>query len=178
MRHAGISFPPRTEINSGGLSALRPSRPVRAAQPSVGHSKMLCLCLYVPVLGQSQAEFEYFESKGLPAELKSIFRLSLFIPSQEFSTYRQWKQKIVKAGDKDLDGQLDFEEFVHYLQDHEKKLRLVFKSLDKKNDGRIDAQEIVQSLRDLGVKISEQQAEKILKSMDKNGTMTIDWNEW
>ncbi|NXD39601.1 SCMC2 protein, partial [Copsychus sechellarum] len=87
-------------------------------------------------------------------------------------------RKIVKAGDKDLDGQLDFEEFVHYLQDHEKKLRLVFKSLDKKNDGRIDAQEIVQSLRDLGVKISEQQAEKILKSMDKNGTMTIDWNEW
>lgn len=29
--------------------------------------------------------------------------------------------------------------------------------------GRIDSQEIVQSLRDLGVKISEQQAEKILK---------------
>lgn len=44
-------------------------------------------------------------------------------------------QKIVKAGDKDLDGQLDFEEFVHYLRDHEKKLQLVFKSLDKKNDG-------------------------------------------
>ncbi|XP_062929689.1 calcium-binding mitochondrial carrier protein SCaMC-2-B isoform X2 [Mobula hypostoma] len=87
-------------------------------------------------------------------------------------------RKIVKAGDKDLDGQLDFEEFVHYLKDHEKKLRLVFKSLDKKNDGKIDAQEIMQSLRDLGVHISEQQAEKILKRMDKNGTMTIDWNEW
>lgn len=41
----------------------------------------------------------------------------------------------MQAGDKDLDGQLDFEEFVHYLQDHEKKLRLVFKSLDRKNDG-------------------------------------------
>uniref|UniRef100_A0A8C0D5R2 EF-hand domain-containing protein n=1 Tax=Balaenoptera musculus TaxID=9771 RepID=A0A8C0D5R2_BALMU len=48
-------------------------------------------------------------------------------------------RKIVQAGDKDLDGQLDFEKFAHYLQDHEKKLRLVFKSLDKKNDGRIDA---------------------------------------
>lgn len=72
-------------------------------------------------------------------------------------------RKIVKAGDKDLDGQLDFEEFVHYLSDHEKKLRLVFKSLDKKNDGRIDSQEIMQSLRDLGVNISEEQAEKILK---------------
>uniref|UniRef100_A0A8C5N3B8 Calcium-binding mitochondrial carrier protein SCaMC-2 n=1 Tax=Leptobrachium leishanense TaxID=445787 RepID=A0A8C5N3B8_9ANUR len=87
-------------------------------------------------------------------------------------------RKIVKAGDKDQDGQLDFEEFVHYLRDHEKKLRLVFRSLDKKNDGCIDAQEIMQSLRDLGVNISEQQAEKILKRMDKNGTMTIDWNEW
>ncbi|XP_070844959.1 calcium-binding mitochondrial carrier protein SCaMC-2-B isoform X2 [Chaetodon trifascialis] len=99
-------------------------------------------------------------------------------------------RKIVKAGDKDLDGQLDFEEFVHYLRDHEKKLRLVFKSLDKKNDGRIDSQEIMQSLRDLGVNISEEQADKILRRirrghiwapilyMDKNGTMTIDWNEW
>ncbi|XP_069573416.1 calcium-binding mitochondrial carrier protein SCaMC-2-B-like isoform X3 [Brachyistius frenatus] len=100
------------------------------------------------------------------------------------------RQKIVKAGDKDLDGQLDFEEFVHYLRDHEKKLRLVFKSLDRKNDGRIDSQEIMQSLRDLGVNISEEQAQKILRRirrgqiwapimyMDKNGTMTIDWNEW
>lgn len=46
-------------------------------------------------------------------------------------------QKIVKAGDKDQDGRLDFEEFVHYLKGHEKKLRLVFKSLDKKNDGMV-----------------------------------------
>uniref|UniRef100_A0A8C7YHL7 Solute carrier family 25 member 25b n=1 Tax=Oryzias sinensis TaxID=183150 RepID=A0A8C7YHL7_9TELE len=88
------------------------------------------------------------------------------------------QQKIVKAGDKDLDGQLDFEEFVYYLRDHEKKLRLVFMSLDKKNDGQIDSQEIMQSLRDLGVNISEEQAEQILRSMDKNGTMTIDWDEW
>ncbi|KAM4532736.1 calcium-binding mitochondrial carrier protein SCaMC-2-B-like isoform 4-T4 [Fundulus diaphanus] len=100
------------------------------------------------------------------------------------------QQKIVKAGDKDLDGQLDFEEFVHYLRDHEKKLRLVFKSLDKKNDGRIDLQEIMQFLRDLKINISEEQAEEILRRtrtgfiwtpvlyMDKNGTMTIDWDEW
>ncbi|XP_062844281.1 calcium-binding mitochondrial carrier protein SCaMC-2-B isoform X2 [Trichomycterus rosablanca] len=139
---------------------------------------MLCLCLYVPVTNAVQTECDYFESNSLPAELKSLFKLSLLLPSQELHTYRKWRQKIVKAGDKDLDGQLDFEEFVHYLRDHEKKLRLVFKSLDKKNDGRIDSQEIMQSLRDLGVHISEQQAEKILKSMDKNGTMTIDWNEW
>lgn len=44
-------------------------------------------------------------------------------------------QKSVKE-EKDLDGQLDFEEFVHYLQDYEKDLKLVFKTLDKKNAGR------------------------------------------
>ncbi|XP_014902345.1 calcium-binding mitochondrial carrier protein SCaMC-2-B isoform X1 [Poecilia latipinna] len=99
-------------------------------------------------------------------------------------------RRMVTAGDKDLDGQLDFQEFVQYLRDHEKKLRLVFKSLDRKNDGRIDSQEIMQSLRDLGIHLTEEQAEEILRRiragfiwtpvlhMDKNGTMTIDWDEW
>lgn len=59
---------------------------------------MLCLCLYVPIAGAAQTEFQYFESKGLPAELKSIFKLSVFIPSQEFSTYRQWKQVCMLSG--------------------------------------------------------------------------------
>lgn len=94
MRLAGISFPLGSEISSGeSLSFVSlPCWSYWAGQLSPGLRKMLCLCLYVPVLGERQTEFEYFESKGLPAELKSIFRLSLLIPSQEFSTYRQWKQ--------------------------------------------------------------------------------------
>uniref|UniRef100_A0A671S8P9 Calcium-binding mitochondrial carrier protein SCaMC-2-A-like n=1 Tax=Sinocyclocheilus anshuiensis TaxID=1608454 RepID=A0A671S8P9_9TELE len=80
--------------------------------------------------------------------------------------------------DPNHDGQLDFEEFVHYLQDHEKDLKLVFKSLDRKIAGQVNANDIVNSLRDLGVHISLQQAERVLQSMDKNGTMTVDWNEW
>ncbi|XP_023696578.1 calcium-binding mitochondrial carrier protein SCaMC-2-A isoform X1 [Paramormyrops kingsleyae] len=137
---------------------------------------MLCLCLYVPVSDSDQIEFEYFESNGLPSELKSLFKLSLFLPSQDFSTYQKWRKKTEKAGD--LDGQLDFEELVQYLRGHEKELKLVLKSLDKKSHGRIGSQEVMQSLQDLGVRVSQQQAEKILKSMDKNGTMTIDWSEW
>lgn len=139
---------------------------------------MLCLCLYVPVPNSDQIEVEYFESNGLPSELKSIFKLSVLLPSKEFSTYQKWRKKTLKTEEKALDGQLDFEEFVHYLQDHEKDLKLVFKSLDKKNAGQVNASDIVNSLRDLGVHISQQQVEKVLKSMDKNGTMTIDWNEW
>uniref|UniRef100_A0A8B9GP22 Solute carrier family 25 member 25a n=1 Tax=Astyanax mexicanus TaxID=7994 RepID=A0A8B9GP22_ASTMX len=122
---------------------------------------MLCLCLYVPVPNSDPVEVEYFESDGLPSELKSLFKLSVLLPSQEFSTYRKWRKKILKTEEQDKNGQLDFEEFVHYLQDHEKDLKLVFKSLDKKNAGKASASEIVESLRELGVHISLQQAESI-----------------
>uniref|UniRef100_A0AAY4CIW2 EF-hand domain-containing protein n=1 Tax=Denticeps clupeoides TaxID=299321 RepID=A0AAY4CIW2_9TELE len=87
-------------------------------------------------------------------------------------------QRIVTMGDTDRDSGLDLNEFSQYLQEHEKKLRLTFKSLDKNNDGSIDFMEIKQSLADLGIKISEEQAQKILNSIDSDGTMTVDWNEW
>ncbi|XP_020782605.1 calcium-binding mitochondrial carrier protein SCaMC-2-A-like [Boleophthalmus pectinirostris] len=140
---------------------------------------MLGLCLYVPVSNADQVEVEYFESNGLPSELKSLFnKLSVFLPSQEFSTYQKWRQKSVQAEESGADGQLDFEEFVHYLQDYEKDLKLVVKSFDKKNAGYVDPKEFVQSLRDLGVHISLQQAEKALASMDKNGLITISSKDW
>ncbi|KAM6965639.1 calcium-binding mitochondrial carrier protein SCaMC-2-A-like [Aplochiton taeniatus] len=138
---------------------------------------MLGLCLYVPVPNSDPIEFEYFESNGLPSEL-SLLKLSVFLPSQEFSTYQKWRKKPVKGEEKDLDGQLDFEEFVNYLQDQEKDLKLVFQNLDRKSSGQLNSTDIMQSLQDLGVHVSQQHAENILKSMDKNGTMTIDRKDW
>ncbi|KAG9351135.1 hypothetical protein JZ751_025025 [Albula glossodonta] len=82
-------------------------------------------------------------------------------------------QKIVSSGDSDKDEGLDFAEFSRYLKEHEKKLRLTFKSLDKNNDGRIDSVEIKQSLANLGMDISKEEAEKILNSIDVDGTMTV-----
>ncbi|XP_055014612.1 calcium-binding mitochondrial carrier protein SCaMC-1 isoform X2 [Boleophthalmus pectinirostris] len=87
-------------------------------------------------------------------------------------------EKIVAAGDTNQDGVLDFEEFIQYLRDHEKQLKIMFRSLDKNNDGHIDAAEIQHSLQTIGVTVSLRDANRILKSMDKDGTMTIDWNEW
>uniref|UniRef100_A0A2K6EEA2 Mitochondrial adenyl nucleotide antiporter SLC25A24 n=1 Tax=Propithecus coquereli TaxID=379532 RepID=A0A2K6EEA2_PROCO len=91
---------------------------------------------------------------------------------------RDAEEKIFTTGDINKDGKLDFEEFMKYLKDHEKKMKLAFKSLDKNNDGKIEAAEIVQSLQILGLTISEKQAELILQSIDADGTMTVDWNEW
>lgn len=88
------------------------------------------------------------------------------------------EEKIFTTGDANKDGKLDFEEFMKYLKDHEKKMKLAFRSLDKNNDGKIEPSEIVQSLQMLGLQISEKQAKLILQSIDSDGTMTVDWNEW
>ncbi|XP_056678541.1 mitochondrial adenyl nucleotide antiporter SLC25A23 isoform X3 [Monodelphis domestica] len=87
-------------------------------------------------------------------------------------------QDILQEGDIDQDGGLTLEEFTRYLQEHERRLLLMFHSLDRNQDGHIDASEIQESFQALGVSISLQQAEKILHSMDRDGTMTIDWQEW
>ncbi|KAJ8363086.1 hypothetical protein SKAU_G00119170 [Synaphobranchus kaupii] len=88
------------------------------------------------------------------------------------------EEQIVREGDTNKDGELDFDEFTRYLRSHEKALRLMFRSLDGNNDGEIDVGEIQLSLQKLGVEVSMAQAAKIMQSIDKDGTMTIDWNEW
>ncbi|XP_035582950.1 calcium-binding mitochondrial carrier protein SCaMC-1-like [Zalophus californianus] len=87
-------------------------------------------------------------------------------------------QDIFKAGDTNEDSRLDFGEFLQYLKDHEKKMRLAFNSLDKNSDGIIETSEIIAALKSLGINISEAQAKKILQSIDSDGTMTVDWDEW
>lgn len=43
--------------------------------------------------------------------------------------------QIVKVGDTNQDGVLDFEEFTQYLRTHEKQLKIMFSSLDRNKDG-------------------------------------------
>lgn len=43
--------------------------------------------------------------------------------------------QIVKDGDTNQDGVLDFEEFSQYLRAHEKQLKIMFSNLDRNKDG-------------------------------------------
>ncbi|CAB1317138.1 unnamed protein product [Coregonus sp. 'balchen'] len=107
-----------------------------------------------------------------------VFELRAGLTAMGISSRKGAAQKIVSSGDKNKDGGLDFNEFNKYLKEHEKKLRLTFKSLDKNNDGHIDASEIKQSLEELGMDITEEEVQTILQSMDNDGNMMVDWNEW
>ncbi|KAM9241784.1 mitochondrial adenyl nucleotide antiporter SLC25A24-like [Dugong dugon] len=57
-------------------------------------------------------------------------------------------------------------------------MRLAFNSLDTNNDGVIETSEVIAALKSLGVNSSEAQAKKIVQSIDSDGTLTVDWNEW
>ncbi|XP_029919555.1 calcium-binding mitochondrial carrier protein SCaMC-3-like isoform X2 [Myripristis murdjan] len=105
-----------------------------------------------------------------------IFELRAGLAGRGLS--RSSVDRIVKEGDTNKDGQLDFAEFTHYLRNNEKQLKLMFRSLDRNNDGEIDASEIQHALHTVGVDVSLEDAARILQSMDRDGTMTIDWNEW
>ncbi|TNM97557.1 mitochondrial adenyl nucleotide antiporter SLC25A23-like isoform X1 [Takifugu flavidus] len=87
-------------------------------------------------------------------------------------------EEIVLESDINQDGLLDFQEFSQYLQAHEKRLWFMFHSVDRNKDGRIDVGEIQHLFHKLGVAVTLEQASRILKSMDRDGTMTISWTEW
>ncbi|DAA31552.1 TPA: RIKEN cDNA 4930443G12-like [Bos taurus] len=88
------------------------------------------------------------------------------------------REKLFTSGDTNADSGLNFEDFMRYVKDHERKMTLAFNSLDKNNDGIIETSEIIAVLKSLGINISETQAKKIIQSIDRDGTMTVDWDEW
>ncbi|XP_017312012.1 calcium-binding mitochondrial carrier protein SCaMC-1 [Ictalurus punctatus] len=129
--------------------------------------------------GTSKSFEALFEKLDVNKDGKvDIAELRAGLASMGFSLGSDAAQKIVSSGDSDKDEQLDFLEFSNYLKEHEKKLNLTFKSLDKNNDGRIDCSEIQQAFKELGMNISKEKAEKVLQSIDVDGTMTVEWNEW
>ncbi|XP_056149665.1 solute carrier family 25 member 24, like [Lampris incognitus] len=87
-------------------------------------------------------------------------------------------QRIIDAYDKDNDGRLDYSEFLSYMMDSERKWKIHFDKLDKNKCGVIDQDEIICLFKELGVVISQPNAKRIIQMMDKDNSMTVDWEEF
>lgn len=91
--------------------------------------------------------------------------------------------------DSNLDGDIDFAEFVTYCLENEKQLRIIFKDIDVNADGKIDTHELVLAFERAGIKVDQQEALKLVKriktdsknrhsrSVD-NTTLELDYNEF
>lgn len=67
------------------------------------------------------------------------------------------KSDVSKSGD------LDLCEFLNYLQEHEKQLKIVFSSLDENQDGVISNSEVVSAFKKLGIAITENEAKVLMQ---------------
>nr|CAH8848392.1 unnamed protein product [Trichobilharzia regenti] len=110
----------------------------------------------------------------------SVTELSRVIKGNkdEPNTQSKTAKKIITKGDSDNDETLTFQEFLSYIQDAETHLKLAFKEIDQNNDERIDVGEIQSAMKRLGVNVNEADAKKLLKRMDKDGSLDIDYKEW
>lgn len=87
-------------------------------------------------------------------------------------------QQIMTLGDQNLDGHMSFEEFVKYVTDHQKKLWIVFKSIDQDGSGCVDKTELKEAFERMDVHVTDKEVDLLLKSMDKDKTLKVNWKEW
>lgn len=72
-------------------------------------------------------------------------------------------QEFIQHSDLNASGDVTLAEFIHYITEHEKKLRLLFTNLDTDRDGRIKVNELISAFRDLGIAISKNEAIQLLR---------------
>lgn len=95
-------------------------------------------------------------------------------------------QHFIDRSDRNLDGDIDFAEFVSYCMENEKQLHIIFKNIDLNADGRLDADELVHAFEKVGLKVSQQEAVNLVKKIKKynrrngqqNVTLELDYEEF
>ncbi|KMQ93475.1 calcium-binding mitochondrial carrier protein s -2 isoform x1, partial [Lasius niger] len=86
--------------------------------------------------------------------------------------------KFLASSDSTKSGDISLAEFIHYVREHEKNLRLQFSNLDKNRDGKIDLEELIRAFKELGIEIAQEGATKLLQRMDQDGSLEISFDEW
>lgn len=97
---------------------------------------------------------------------------------KEFGLSHQYAERFLKQSDQTQSGDVGLAEFIHYVREHEKNLRLQFSHLDRNKDGKVDLDELIMAFKELGVEIDNTEAAKLLKRMDTDGSLNISYDEW
>ena len=84
----------------------------------------------------------------------------------------------LQRSDSSKSGDLSLQEFVEYLQKHEKQLHFVFSKLDTNKDGRVNSTEITVAFKNLGISIGVEEAEKLVSRIDDDNSLDISFEEW
>ncbi|KDR20496.1 Calcium-binding mitochondrial carrier protein SCaMC-2, partial [Zootermopsis nevadensis] len=102
----------------------------------------------------------------------------LSVALREFGVNQSYAKKFLEHSDQNKSGDISIGEFIHYVKEHEKNLRLQFSHLDKNKDGMIDVEELIKAFKDLGVEVDKNEAMKLLQRMDQDGSLAISFDEW
>lgn len=95
----------------------------------------------------------------------------------EHGVHQKYAERFLKNS-RTTSGDLSLADFIYYVREHEKNLRLHFASLDKNRDGRIDLEELIRAFQDLGIPLDRQEATNLLQRMDQDGSLNISYDEW
>jgi len=69
----------------------------------------------------------------------------------------------LERSDASKSGDVSLKEFVTYVKEHEKNLKLVFTTFDKNQDGKFDAEELMKAFKELGIEIDHNEAVKLVQ---------------
>jgi len=87
-------------------------------------------------------------------------------------------EMFLQRSDSSKSGDLSLQEFVEYLQKHEKQLHFVFSKLDTNKDGRVNSAEITVAFKNLGISIGVEEAENLVSRIDDDNSLDISFEEW
>ena len=93
--------------------------------------------------------------------------------------------EMINEIDYDADGLVDFDEFtclmvkqIKDVENAEEELVVVFKRFDKDGDGQIDSIDLMHMMVELGNDMTEDDAKDIIHMFDRDGNMTINFQEF
>ncbi|RNA09636.1 calcium-binding mitochondrial carrier S -2 isoform X2 [Brachionus plicatilis] len=87
-------------------------------------------------------------------------------------------KRFISRSDKNSSGDLNFNEFVQYMLEHENILELVFRGIDTNSDSKIGYDELIKYFKKFGIEISTNEAKKLVEKVNRNGSLVIEPKEW